>query len=46
MATESGWWTLDINTEAEQVDLDHIGDMIKQGYTSGEICGTEGELEE
>ena len=41
MATESGWWELKTTTETEQVDLDHIAELVKEGYTSGEIVADE-----
>ncbi len=41
MAHESGWWTLNTNIEPNDCDLEHIAELIKQGYTSGEICGSE-----
>lgn len=47
MATKTGWWSVkfDLTLEGEEVrwdDLDevtqeHIAEMIKEGYTSGEI---------
>ena len=37
MANESGWWELKTTTEPSQTDLDHIGEMVKEGYSSGEI---------
>lgn len=37
MAKNKGWWTLTTTTEPNEVDLEHIAEMIKQGYTSGEI---------
>jgi hypothetical protein len=48
MATERGWWTLDINIPREslsEVDWEHIGDMVKEGFTSGEIVQDEEEDE-
>ena len=41
MATERGWWELDINVETNDCDLEHIAELVKQGYTSGEICENE-----
>lgn len=45
MANKTGWWTLTISEDCEpdDVDLEHIAEMIKQGYTEGEIVGTEEE---
>jgi hypothetical protein len=44
MAKESGWWELTTTIELDDIDLDHIVEMIKQGYTSGEICEDEKEV--
>lgn len=43
MASENGWWELKTTTETNQVDLDHIAELIKEGYTSGEIVGCDEE---
>lgn len=37
MAKKSGWWSIDFTVDPNQVDLDHIAECIKKGYTSGEI---------
>jgi len=37
MANDSGWWKLKTTVKPNQIDLDHIAEMVKQGYTSGEI---------
>lgn len=39
MAKKSGWWDLSVNVELEDVDREHIAELIKQGYTSGSIEG-------
>jgi protein-tyrosine phosphatase len=41
MANKSGWWTLEIEDGCipDDFDLEHIADMIKQGFTEGEIIG-------
>ena len=46
--TKTGWWAVDfqITLEGEEVrfsDLDettqeHIAELIKEGYTNGEVC--------
>lgn len=41
MAKESGWWELKTTTEPNRVDLEHIAELVKEGYTSGEICEDE-----
>lgn len=41
MANESGSWELKTTVEPNQVDLDHIAEMVKQGYTSGEVVKDE-----
>jgi uncharacterized membrane protein len=45
MAKHRGWWDLTIkgNTsdELDEADLDHIAELIKEGYTSGEIAEDE-----
>ena len=45
MAKNRGWWTLEItgNTseEVSESDLEHIGKMIGDGYTSGEVVQDE-----
>ena len=47
MAKERGWWTLDVgDCEPDEYDLEHIGELIKEGYTSGEICETEDEKDD
>jgi len=41
MSNESGWWELKTTVKPNQVDLDHIAKLIKDGCTSGEICEDE-----
>ena len=41
MAKERGWWELKTDVELNEVDLEHISNLIKDGYTSGEICENE-----
>ena len=46
-----GWWKVEINIwddddndkdiDPNEADLEHIGEMIKQGYTSGEVVHDE-----
>ncbi len=44
MAKNRGWWTLTLNEnrmeDLSDFDREHIGNLIKEGFTSGEI--TEG----
>jgi len=39
--TKISWWSLNIkdypNYEPNDADLEHIAEMIKQGYTQGEL---------
>jgi hypothetical protein len=41
MTIKSSWWKLSIddypNYEPNEIDLEHIAEMIKQGYTQGEL---------
>ena len=32
------WWNLDVDVELTDDDREHIAQMIKEGYTQGEIC--------
>lgn len=32
-----GWWKLEVNCKLEDVDREHIAELIKEGYTEGEI---------
>jgi len=41
MAKERGAWTLTTTVEPDEQDLEHIAEMIKEGYVCGEICKTE-----
>jgi len=41
MAKESGWWNIDFTVEPDDYDLEHIAELIKEGFTSGEIVETE-----
>jgi hypothetical protein len=38
MAKRFGWWKIEFTEEPEQDDLDHIAQLIKDGYTEGEIA--------
>jgi len=52
MANKSGWWTIEYKNEHEEeielddVDLDHIAELVKEGFTEGEILKTWDEDEE
>jgi len=41
MAKQRGWWELKTTTEPSEIDLEHISELILQGYTSGEIVEDE-----
>lgn len=43
MAKERGWWEIKFTVEPNDVDLEHIAELIKQGYTNGEIVEDEPE---
>ena len=38
MSKERGRWTLTTPVEPNEIDLEHIAQKIKGGYTQGEIC--------
>ena len=38
MAKVRGWWELKTTVKPNEIDLEHIAKLIKEGYTSGEIC--------
>jgi|TARA_R110000824_G_scaffold63708_1_gene167239 hypothetical protein len=42
---KTGWWSLTIqdypNYEPNDIDLEHIAEMIKQGYHQGELIQEE-----
>ena len=41
MNVKSSWWKLSVfdypNYEPNEINLEHIAEMIKQGYTQGEL---------
>ena len=41
MAKERGWWKLEVNVEINEMDREHIAELILDGYTEGEICVNE-----
>lgn len=41
MASESGWWQIKYTVEPDETDLAHIAQLIKEGYTDGEIVANE-----
>lgn len=41
MAKHQGAWSIEFTTEPNEMDLEHIAEMIKQGYTSGQIVQDE-----
>tara|TARA_R110002124_G_scaffold145270_7_gene310514 strand:- start:4441 stop:4602 length:162 start_codon:yes stop_codon:yes gene_type:complete len=45
MNVKSSWWKLSVfdypNYEPNEIDLEHIAEMIKQGYTQGELIQEE-----
>lgn len=36
-----GWWKLETTIKPNDADLEHIAELIKEGYTSGEIIQVE-----
>jgi len=47
MKVKKSWWSLKIhdypNFDPNDVDLDHIAELIKQGYDQGELIQEENE---
>jgi len=47
--TKTSWWSLTIkdypNYEPNDVDLEHIAEMIKQGYDNGQLIQEEEDQE-
>ena len=41
MSKERGWWKITYTVEPDEIDLEHIAELIKDGYTEGEIAITE-----
>lgn len=37
MADALGWWTLEVTTELDDHDREHIAEAIREGFTSGQI---------
>ena len=35
--TKTGWWEINFTIEPNEIDLEHIAELIKQGFTSGQI---------
>lgn len=43
-----GWWELKVTEvddgfEANEIDLEHIAELVKQGYTSGQLINEDDE---
>ena len=32
-----GWWRIEYTIKPDDIDLEHIAELIKQGFTQGEI---------
>lgn len=43
MAKDRGWWSITFTVEPSGQDIEHIAELIKEGYTSGEIVQDESE---
>jgi len=37
----TGWWKITFTIEPNEIDLDHIAKLIKEGYTQGQIVQEE-----
>ncbi len=35
--TKTGWWEIKYSIEPNEIDLEHIADLIKDGFTSGQM---------
>lgn len=40
MSDRYGWWTLATTVQPDDADLEHTGQLVRQGFTQGEICKT------
>ena len=40
---KTGWWKIEFTIEPDEYDRDHIAELIKQGFTEGEIVQEETE---
>lgn len=46
MVHKSGWWQLMTTVTPDEIDLEHIAQLIRQGFTEGPILQNEDEDEE
>jgi len=46
MVVKTGWWTIEFTIEPRDCDLEHIAELIKEGYTEGEMTQEYDEEEE
>ena len=37
------WWKLEYDVDLDEADIDHIADLIREGFTAGEIIHEEEE---
>jgi len=35
--TKTGWWSIEYTIKPNEMDLEHIAELIKEGFTSGQI---------
>ena len=38
---KTGWWKIEYTIKPDEYDLDHIAELIRQGFTEGEIVQEE-----
>jgi len=43
MELETGWWTLKTTIEINDIDRQHIANLIMEGYKEGELIHEEGD---
>jgi hypothetical protein len=43
---KTGWWEITFTIEPDEITLEHIAELIKDGYTEGEMSVFEEEDEE
>jgi hypothetical protein len=41
MAKDRGWWELKTTVELDEIDREHIADLIIRGHSGGVVCKTD-----
>ena len=41
MITLATWWQIEFTGEPTETDLEHVADLVKQGFTSGQLLNNE-----